>query len=176
MTWRKDTKVVAGIFNDEEAAGAAVKRLLEEHFDPRNDLRVIASHGQRRENVPIWQDLPLGRDATVGAGVGALLVAAGVAIAGLSFGPLTLTPGVLPAILESAFAGGCVGFALGALMGLDHVKTEARFDHTGVHGGVIWVGVNASGARAAKAHEILADCGARHFMEQEPDAGVPQAA
>ena len=178
MSFRADTKVVAGIFDDEEAAGVAVQRLVAEHFDPRNDLNVIASHHQERETVPVWQNLPLGRDSAIGAAAGAFLVGAGVALSGLSFGPLTLTPGVLAAVLESAFAGGAVGFAFGALLGLDHAKTEARFDVTGVRDGVIWVGVTASGARARRAREILADAGARHFMEREPDVGavVPQPA
>jgi hypothetical protein len=177
MPFRADTKVVAGIFDDEQAAGLAVKRLIAERFDPRNDLQVIASHGGRRETVPVWQNLPLGRDASIGAAVGAIIATVGVLIAGLTFGPLTLMPGVAAAIFESAFAGACVGFALGALLGLDHATTEARFDHTGVHDGVVWVGVNASGTRAARVRDILSDSGARHFVERElRTGGLPNAA
>ncbi|MEX2048572.1 MAG: hypothetical protein WEB90_03250 [Gemmatimonadota bacterium] len=173
MGFRANTKVVAGIFDDEAAAGAAVERLVAEHFDPSNDLNVIASHHHERQTVPIWRNLPVIRDSAIGAAAGAILVGAGVALAGLSFGPLTLTPGVLAAVLESAFAGGSLGFAFGALLGLGHAKTETRFDVTNVHDGVIWVGVTASGSRALRAREILADAGARHFLEREPDVSTP---
>jgi hypothetical protein len=166
MSVRQDTKVVAGIFRDEKSAAEAVKKLIEEHFDPRNDLEVIASHRRKREHVRVWQNLQFARGAKIGSVTGAVLGVLGATIAGLDFGPLSLAQGPIAAVLEAAFAGACVGFALGALFGIDMADMEADFDAARVHDGVIWVGVNASGERAARARRILAEAGARHFMER----------
>lgn len=173
MSAGPERKVVAGIFRDEGAAAEAVRRLIEEHFDPRNDLEVIASHGRRREKVRVWQNLQFARGAKIGSFIGAALGAIGVLVAGIDFGLLTLTAGRLAAVLEAAFAGGCVGFALGALLGIDMAEIEADFDAAHVHDGVIWVGVNASGERAARARRILAEAGARHFMERAAADAAP---
>jgi hypothetical protein len=169
MSARTERSHVAGVFEDETSASAAVKRLAEEHFLACNDLSVIVSHRRERQAVPIMEIVPVERTAAIGAAVGALLVGAGVAIAGLTFGPFTLTPwGPVWASFEGAFAGGATGFAMGAMMAMGLAKPRANFSAAGFHDGIVWVEVRATGARAEKAHEILAEAGAKHFLDGEP--------
>ena len=163
---------IAGIFKDEETAAAAVKQLIGEHFSASDGLSVIASKGQERETVPVWEPIPAERAAMVGAAVGALLAGAGVAISGLTFGPFTLVEwGPLWAIFEAAFTGGSIGFALGALISIEMLEPRADFRATHIHDGVVWVGVRASTDRAGRARDILAAAGAKHVMEREPVIG-----
>jgi len=157
---------VAGIFKDEGAAARAVKRLVEEHFDPDADLSVIASHRHERERIPVSAVFEVGRTAAVGAAIGAVVTGIAVALAGLTSGPFTLEEaGPLMAALESAYVGGGVGFALGALLSMDLARAGANFRRSHVHGGVVWVGVVAAGARAEQARRILSEAGAKHFMD-----------
>lgn len=152
--------VVAGVFADEEHAADAVKKLIEAHFDPS----VIASHRREHENVPIWEEYQFGRNAAIGAAVGALLAFTGVLMAGLTVGPFTMVAaGPFMAALEAAFGGGCLGFALGALLSLDMSEQEPVFERAHIHDGVVWVGVPAKGDRGVQARQILATAGARHF-------------
>jgi hypothetical protein len=156
--------VVAGVFQDEEHAAAAVKSLIEAHFDPHHEINVIASHKREHENVPIREDYKFGRNASIGAAVGAVLAGAGIALAGLTFGPFTLVAaGPIVAALEGSLAGGAVGFALGSLTALEMSKEEAAFHTAHIHDGVVWVGVQAKGERGVRAREILTAAGARHF-------------
>lgn len=157
--------VVAGIFDDEKKAAVAVERLLEEHFDPPHDLSVIVSHRREHENVPIPETFEVERGGAIGAAVGAVLAAAGVTLAGMTVGPITLAAaGPVVVALEGAYAGGATGFAVGALAGLDMPKDEVDFHAAHIHDGVVWVGVHAEGDRADLAHRILSDAGARHFQ------------
>lgn len=156
--------VVAGVFEDEEHAAEAVKKLIEAHYDPHHEINVIASHKREHENVPIREDFKFKRNASIGAAVGAVLTGAGVALAGLTFGPLTLVAaGPIAAALEGAFAGGAVGFALGSLTALEMTEQEAAFHTAHIHEGVVWVGVQAKGERGERARSILTDAGAKHF-------------
>lgn len=159
-------KTVAGIFKDEHAAAKALDRLIEEHFDLDTEVSVIASHRHEREEVPIREDFHVGRLATIGAAIGAVLAAAGVTAVGLTFGPISLiAAGPVVAALEGAYAGGGIGFALGALVSIDVVEPEAAFYAAHIHEGVVWVGVRAkTDARAERARQILTEAGARHFM------------
>jgi len=159
-----ESGVVAGVFEDEEHAAAAVQKLIEAHYDPHHEINVIASHRREHENVPIREDFKFARNASVGAAVGAVLTGAGVALAGLTFGPLTLVAaGPIVAALEGAFAGGAVGFALGSLTALEMTEQEAAFHTAHIHNGVVWVGVQAKGERGERAREILSAAGAKHF-------------
>ena len=159
-------KTVAGIFRDEDAAAGALIRLAEEHFDLETDVSVIVSHRHERESVPVRTNFHVGRYPAIGATVGAVLAGMGVAATGLAFGPFTLiAAGPVLAALEAAYAGGATGFALGALMSIDFSRPEADFHAAHIHDGVVWIGVQASGARAERALRILGDAGARHFME-----------
>jgi len=173
METHSTRQTVAGIFSDEEAAARAVKKLVEEHFDPDSDVSVIASHRHEREGIPVAATFDVGRTAAIGAAVGAVVTGVGVALAGLTSGPFTLeNAGPLMAALESAYVGGATGFALGALLSMDFAKAGANFRKARVHGGVVWVGVLAAGARAERARQILSDAGAKHFMDHPPDVAT----
>jgi len=162
-------KTVAGIFREREAAASAVKALAEAHFDPDSDVTMIVSHGHdHRERISAGATFEIGRNAAIGAAVGALTAAVGMALAGLDFGFFTMeNAGPVWAALEAGYIGGCVGFALGALLSMDLARAGSGLRHSRVEGGVILVGVQASGARAERAHEILGAAGARHFMEED---------
>jgi len=164
MGTNPESGVVAGVFEDEEHAASAVKLLIEAHYDPHHEINVIASHRREHENVPIREDFKFKRNASIGAAVGAVLAGAGVALAGLTFGPFTLVAaGPIVAALEGSAAGGAVGFALGSLTALEMSKEEAAFHTARIHDGVVWVGVQVEGDRAVRAREILTAAGARHF-------------
>jgi hypothetical protein len=159
-----ESGVVAGVFADEEHAAEAVRKLIEAHYDPHHEINVIASHRREHENVPIREDFHFARNTSIGAAVGAVLAGAGVVLAGLSFGPLTLVAaGPVVAALEGAFAGGSVGFAFGALTTLEMTEHEAAFHSAHIHDGVVWVGVQAKGDRGERARAILTESGAKHF-------------
>jgi hypothetical protein len=161
---------VAGIFKDEAAAAQALEQLREEHFDLETEVSVIASHHHDREDVPIREDFHVGRLATIGAAIGAAFAAAGVTVAGLTFGPISLIAvGPVVAALEAAYAGGAIGFAMGALVSIDLVEPEAAFYAGHIHEGVVWVGVRAGEARAERARQILTEAGAKHFMDHRPE-------
>lgn len=162
---REGQPVVAGIFDDEEKAAEAVECLLQEHFDPPHDLSVIVSHRREHEDVPVPETFQVERGGVIGAGVGAVLAAAGVTLAGMTVGPITLAAaGPVLVALEAAYAGGATGFAIGALAGLDLPKDEVDFHAAHIHDGIVWVGVHAEGERAELARRILSDAGARHFQ------------
>jgi hypothetical protein len=164
MGTNPESGVVAGVFKDEEHAAQAIKNLIEAHYDPHHEINVIASHRREHENVPIREDFNFKRNASIGAAVGAVLAGAGVALAGLTFGPLTLVAaGPVAAALEAAFAGGAVGFAMGSLSTLEMTKQEAAFHTAHIHDGVVWVGVQVKGERAERARAILTEAGAKHF-------------
>jgi len=158
--------VVAGIFATEEEAAAAVERLIERHFDPPHDLSVIVSHRREHEEVPVPEKFEVGQGGGIGAVLGAALGVAGVVLTGTVVGPLTLlAAGPVGAAIEAAFAGGAVGFALGAVEGLGRSTNEAEFSAAHIHEGVVWVGVHATGERATLAREILTEAGAKHFQD-----------
>jgi hypothetical protein len=167
MSALMETRDVAGVFDSEEAAAAAVDKLLAEHFGACNDLSVIVSKHHERQSVVIWEPPPVYSAAAVGAGVGAVLAALIVGFAGIRFGPFTLVEwGPLWAVFEAAFTGGSVGFALGAMTSFEMVYPRADFGTVGIHDGVVWVGLHASPARAERAEAILAEGGARHVLER----------
>lgn len=156
--------VVAGVFDTEEHAAEAVKQLIEAHYDPRHEINLIASHKREHEAVYVREEMKFGRNAAIGAAIGATLAFVGVLIADLAVGPFTMiAAGPVVAALEAAFGGGCLGFALGALQSLEMMKQKPSFDTAHVHDGVVLVGVQAKGERGERARQILALAGARHF-------------
>ena len=164
-------QTVAGIFRDEQEAASAVKRLIAERFDPESDINVVASRHHERQRIPTGLVFDVRRTATIGTAVGALAAAIASAVLGFTSGPFTMeSAGPVWAALEMAFVGGCFGFALGSLMSIDFARAGADFERARVRGGVILVGVEAAGARAATARRILVDAGARHFVGAEAEA------
>lgn len=161
----QDQHVVAGIFSSEEDAAKAVAMLIEEHFDPPHDLSVIVSHRRAHKTVPIRETFEAGHGGEMGALIGAVLATAGAVLSGMTIGPITLLAvGPVGAAIEAAYAGGAVGFMLGAVEGLGRSKNEADFHAAHIEEGVVWVGVHATGERAELAHRILSEAGARHFQ------------
>ena len=159
--------VVAGVFDDEEAAAQAVTKLAEAGFHAPRDLSVIASHQREHEAVPVVDRPEVIHGAETGSAIGLMLGAAGATLAGVTVGPLTLlAAGPVIAVLEATFLGGATGWAIGALEGLGLWKEEAAFYATRIHEGVVWVGVHAEGARAEEARRILTEAGAKHFMDR----------
>lgn len=156
--------VVAGIFATEEQAQKAVAELIQEDFDPPHDLSVIVSHQREHEEVGVPETFDIRRWSGIGATVGAVLGTAAVTLTGMTVGPITLVAaGPVAVALEAAYAGGAAGFMMGVLHGLMESRDEADFHHAHIHEGVVWVGVHARGERAARAREILAGAGAKHF-------------
>jgi hypothetical protein len=166
-------QTVAGIFPDEASANRALEKLLEAHFDVEADASVIVSSHHDRQTIPIWSDVPVTRVASIGAAAGAFLAAVAVLVAGIDFGPFSLVPwGSAFAAFEAAFAAGSVGMAMGIMMSFEFAKPAAAFHLARMHDGVIWVGVQAAGARADLARNVLIAAGARHFMESRPDVAA----
>jgi hypothetical protein len=157
---------VAGVFADEDEATQAIQRLTDAGFHAPRDVSVIASHHREHQAVPVVDEPEVVHGAEAGSAIGAVLAAAGAALAGITVGPLTMVAsGPVVAALEAAFAGGAAGWAVGALEGLGVWKEEAEFHATHIHDGVVWVGVHAVGERAEEARRILTEAGAKHFME-----------
>jgi hypothetical protein len=166
-------QTVAGVFDDEASANYALEKLVEAHFDVEADASVIVSSHHDRQVIPILSDVPVGRTAMTWAAVCAVLAAVGVLVTGIDFGPFSLVEwGAAFATLEAAYAAGAVGMAMGAMMSFEFAKPAAAFRTARIHDGVIWVGVQAAGARALKARKVLADAGARHFMDQRPEVAA----
>jgi hypothetical protein len=165
-----ETKDIAGIFDDEPQAAQAVQVLLSEHYGTCDRLSIIASSRHDREQVRIRESFPTWEYAMWGAAIGAFLCGLAAAISGIDFGPFTLTEwGPYWAFFETAYVGGSVGFALGALVSIEPADPELAFDALRVRDGVVWVGLRAAGARARRARQILTDAGARHLMEREAE-------
>ena len=160
-----ESKVVAGVFDDEDHAARAVEELTKAGFHAPLDLSVIVSHHREHEAVPVVHEPEVIHGAEAGSAIGAVLAGAGVALAGITVGPLTMVAsGPIVAALEAAYVGGAVGYLVGVLEGLGLWKEEAEFHATHIHDGVVWVGVHAEGERAEAARRILTSEGAKHFM------------
>lgn len=174
MIEAQQTKEIAGVFEDAQRASAAVHALLREHFGDCEDLSVVAAEGDQQHRVAIVETFPTYRLAATGAAAGAVLVALAVAIAGLDFGPFTLTPwGPVWAAFEGGWIGGFVGLALGSLMSIEPADPELDFHGVDLRNATLKVGLKATGARAERALEILVDAGARHLRERAPEASDP---
>ena len=161
--------VIAGIFDSEEAATAAVEKLLEAGFDPNREVQVIASRGRAHEEVEVKDRTGIGRGAVIGATAGALFgTGAASALAAGMVGPQGLVAAdPIMAALQGAYIGGAFGCLVGALAGMGFWSREVDFDSAHVHGGAIWVGVRASGARQQIARDTLEQAGARHFQHRD---------
>ena len=125
----------------------------------------LSEHRREHEDVPVFETFELRHWATIGTTVGALLGSTAALLTGMAIGPFTLVAaGPIAVALEAAYAGGATGFVMGVLHGLTESTDEAEFHMQHIHDGVVWVGVHATGERAAKAREVLTQAGARHFM------------
>lgn len=165
--------VIAGVFDDQEAAGRAFKALVEAHFEPKDDISVVLTDkwGEDREDVPLKDELETYQGAEIGGAAGVVLGAAGggLVAAGLLTGPAALVAaGPVVAALQGAYAGGAFGVVAGWLVGLGIMKEEADFHATHLEAGKVWVGVHATDERLEKAREILDAAGAVRFESELP--------
>ena len=166
-------QTVAGVFPDEAAANAALTKLVEAHFDVEADASVIVSSHHDRQAIPIWADVPVTRTALIGAGICGTLAAAAILLTGIDFGPFSLVEwGRAFAAFEAAFAAGSVGMVLGIMLSFEFTKPAAAFHLSRIQDGVIWVGVQAAGARAQRARRVLTEAGAKHFMDSRPEVAA----
>ena len=166
--------IVAGVFETQEAAAAALQGLVEAHFEPDDDVSIVLTDPWtlERENVTIRDEIELVDGARIGGAAGGLIgaIGAGLVAAGLVAGPAALIAvGPVVAALEGALAVGAVGVVMGWLVGLGIEHEEADFHAARIKEGAVWVGVHATGDRAATAHAVLERAGA-HFYE--PGSGM----
>ena len=163
-------ETVTGFFKDRSAAAVALEKLVEAHFDIEVDAGVSVLRDDGRETVPILSDVPTNRGAAIGAALGFVLAAAGVAIAGIDFGPFSMEPwGPFWAAFEAGFAGAAVGVATGVMMSFEFAKPEAAFDMIRADEGVVCIGVRAAGSRAERARQVLTEAGAEDFVDRGPE-------
>ena len=163
-------ETVLGFFKERSAAVVALEKLVEAHFDIEVDADVSVVRDDGREAVPILSDVPTDRGALIGATLGFVLAAAGVAIAGIDVGPFSMVPwGPAWAAFEAGYAGAAVGVATGVMMSFEFAKPEAAFHMVRADEGVVCVGVRAAGSRADRARQILTDAGGEDFVDRGPE-------
>lgn len=160
--------VVAGIFREQETAARALAELIEQHFDPTEDISVVLKDEWNidRQGVTVRDETELLDGAKIGGGIGAVLGATGAGLvgAGLLGGPLGLVAaGPLVAALQGALAGGAFGTFSGWLVGAGLLKEEADLAAADLEKGAVWIGVHARGERAQLARKVLQEAGAEHL-------------
>jgi hypothetical protein len=157
-------KTVSGLFETYQKATEAVRALNAAGIKTA-DISLIANH--REDLTP--EVSPVGKDATAGAEVGAILGGAGGLLAGLGIltvpglGPVVVG-GWLVAALMGAAAGAGLGAATGGLIGLladaGVPKSDAHVYAEGVRRGGALVTARVTDAQEAAANDILTRAGA----------------
>lgn len=161
---------VAGTFETEASASAAVAALLAAGFDPERDITVVATQRApapgtgAREDVEIPYTIAWMSASNLGAAIGTVLGAA-VALV-IATGLVEAPPGLflygpVVATVEGALLGAGTGWLTGLIAGLGAWKQEAKFDPARGHTDAVRVAVHASGARATYAAEVLQKAGGR---------------
>ncbi len=158
--------MVEGTFSDRASVARAIEELINAHFDPDDDLRVVVTVGDRRREVPV----AFQSGASFGAALGAVIclvlgaITAVLMATGKIPGPNSVaddTPWF--AGIKGALAGGASGYLLGMVMGLGFWNYRVAFDSSTPEADAISVGVRAMGTRSAEARTIMERAGARHF-------------
>lgn len=166
----EERDVVAGIFPDQEHASDAITRLIDNHFEPSEEISVLLADpktGETRE-ADARDDIQNYSGAKLGGGIGAALGATGAGLvgAGLIGGPVGLVAaGPVLAALQGALAGGAFGHFSGWLVGAGLLKEDADVDR--LRNGAVWVGVHAKGERAELARNLLREAGATEVVDTE---------
>ena len=157
-----DRSVVA-MFEDRNAAEAAVETLRQANFD--EDSLGFAIRGSDAVAGGMLVDAEGAKDgkgavagAAAGAAIGGTLAVAAALIPGV--GPI-LAGGVIAAFFGGAVAGTAVGGILGAMTGLGISEEEAKFYEKHFNEGKAIVAVRA-GARYREAMDILSRSGGQH--------------
>jgi hypothetical protein len=154
---------VTGIFSDARAAEAAVRELVEEHFNP-DEISVLVTDREGTHEEEVEFDTGVAEGATGGAALGGILGALGatlvatgvVAAPGLS----VFAVGPLLAALKGAVGGAAVGYEIGALGGLGFWKDEAHIHAKALQKGGIVVAVPGEHEHAQHARKVFAASGA----------------
>lgn len=154
---------VTGIFSDAEAAEAAVRALIEEHFDT-DDISVVVTDAVGSHEEELEHDTGVAEGAAAGAVLGGLLGALGVGLVATGVfvapGLPLLAAGPLAAALKGAVVGAAVGLEVGALSGLGFWKDEAHIHAEALREGGIVVGVPAEHECADHARKVFREAGA----------------
>jgi hypothetical protein len=159
-----NSNIVSAIFDSQSEAEAAVRELRQAGV-PDSALSIIARHdgaagdyGDADTHEVREKGEGLIKGALGGAGVGALLGIAALAIPGV--GPLAAAGAIAASAVPEAVAiGAGVGALAGGLSGLltKHGVSEedARYYEERIHGGGIFVSVSTAGIDGERAREIL---------------------
>jgi uncharacterized protein (TIGR02271 family) len=160
---KNDGQTVVGLFNDQPAAEAAIRRLTAAGF-LEQDIGVAVRDREQQQTLTEGTGAQAAEDATkgaVGGGVvgGVIGLLAGVgALAIPGIGPI-IAGGALASTLAGAGIGAAAGGLIGALVGMGVPEEDARhFEHGFQQGGIL-VTVQA-GARADLARQALSVSGA----------------
>lgn len=152
--------LVAGTFDDEQAANKAVQVILEHHFN-RSQISMLVYEDGTAKEVPVVYTNGVGPGAAVGAAIGAV-------IGTIVMGPIALVAaGPVLALLEVAAAGAAAGSLTGALGGLGFWKESADLQAQDLSNGAIWVGIDTE-TGLAEAEAALVAAGARRISRTEP--------
>ena len=157
------TDRVTGVFHDPEAAEAAVRELVENHFTPE-EVDVVVADAEGTREAPVEHRTGIPRGAAVGTALGALLGAlvgalASTGWAGLDFALFATSLSL--AALKGAVLGALVGFAVGVYRGMGSWHDEADVHVAGDEARArILVAVPATRERAERARRVLLDAGA----------------
>jgi uncharacterized membrane protein len=146
---RKDSKMVTGIFNDQDSAEKAFKDLRERGYSDE-DISIIMSEETRNKyyNTPLNKKSSkimegVGKGSTIGATVGAvagLIVAVGTSLVFPALGLVIAGP--IAAGLAGAGAGGLTGGIIGALVSAGIPDENVKQYEKAIKNGHIVLGVN----------------------------------
>lgn len=154
---------VTGIFSDPNAAEAAVRKLVEEHFNP-DEVSILVTDRAGTHQEPVAYETGVTRGGTVGAALGGVLGALGATLVATGVvtgtGLTIFAVGPLLAALRGGVIGVAVGQAVGALGGLGFWKDEAHIHAEALEKGGIVVAVPAEHEHADHARKVFAAAGA----------------
>jgi len=150
---RANQSFAYGFFSDENAAAAAVQKLLNSGFDSEH-VGVLMLDGTGVSEVRVKHKTAIGTGIAVGTLLGATVAA--VTIPGLGL----LAFGGAFAHLAAAAAGGAAGTLVGAVGGMGVWKDEVDIPHQALERGDVLVGVLVPPENSERADQALKDAGA----------------
>jgi len=155
---------VTGIFTDPRAAEAAVRELVDEHFEP-DEISVVVTDREGTHEEEVEHDTGVAEGAVGGAALGGLLGAIGATLVATGIvaapGLGVFAAGPLLLALRGAVAGAAVGLDVGALAGLSFWKDEAHVHADALKKGGIVVALPAEHEHADHARGVLSAAGAQ---------------
>lgn len=164
-------KLVTGLFKSRLAAEAAVDVLIKRGYS-RDDISVLMSDATKNKEFAVQTKTHAADGAGIGGAVGGVVGATLAAIAAV--GTAIALPGIglviagpIAAALAGAGAGGATGGIIGALIGVGIPEYRAKVYDSGLRGGGILLGVEASSDEDAdKLEKLLEDVGAEHVKQE----------